>query len=52
MNATSGIAKAGNEAYKYLNTEQALQDPVYFAQHFQPPGLKKYWTKLTPKNPP
>ena len=52
MNASSGLAEAGYEAYKYLNTEQALQDPVYLAHHFQPDGLKKYWAKLAPGSTP
>jgi hypothetical protein len=43
MNVTSGMAKAGYDAYKFLKTEQALQDPVYFARHIQPAGLKQYW---------
>ncbi|TKA74399.1 hypothetical protein B0A55_04528 [Friedmanniomyces simplex] len=47
MNA-SGMAEGGYEAYKYLTTEQALQDPVYFAHHFQPPGLEQYWSLLDP----
>ncbi|MCJ1353750.1 MAG: hypothetical protein MMC33_003737 [Icmadophila ericetorum] len=37
LNQTSGLALAGYEAYKYLNNEQALEDAVYFATHFQPP---------------
>lgn len=37
-NETTGIAKDGHDAYKYLNNEQALEDAAYFAQHFQPPG--------------
>ena len=47
-----GMAKGGYSAYKYLNTEQALQDPVYFAHHFEPPGLEKYWSLLNPKYTP
>lgn len=52
MNATTGMAEGGYSAYKYLNTEQALQDPVYFAQNFQPPGLEKYWSLLSPEYTP
>ena len=52
MNATTGMAEAGYEAYKYLNTEQALQDPVYFAQNFEPPGLEPYWSLLKPSQTP
>ncbi|CZR68601.1 uncharacterized protein PAC_18500 [Phialocephala subalpina] len=37
-NKTTGIAFDGYDAYKYLNNEQALEDVVYFAEHFQPPG--------------
>jgi hypothetical protein len=36
--STTGLAIDGYDAYKYLNNEQALQDAVYFATHFQPPG--------------
>lgn len=52
MNATSGMAEAGYAAYKYLNTEQALQDPVYFARNFKPPGMEKYWSLLNPDYTP
>jgi hypothetical protein len=48
----SGRPTAGYEAYKYLNTEQALQDPVCFAQNFQPPGLEAYWDDLKPERTP
>ena len=49
---SDGMAVDGYAAYKYLTTEQALQDPVYFAHHFQPPGLKQYWSSLSPKSTP
>ena len=52
MNCTSGRALDGYAAYQYLNTEQALQDTVYFADHFQPPGLEKHWSMLSPKYTP
>lgn len=48
----SGMAEGGYAAYKYLNTEQALQDPVYFANHFEPPGLEQYWSLLKPDSAP
>ena len=50
--ADSGMAKDGYAAYKYLNTEQALQDPVYFAHNFEPPGLEKHWSMLKPDKTP
>jgi hypothetical protein len=37
-NATTGVETAEYEAYKYLTDDQALEDVVYFAQNFQPPG--------------
>lgn len=49
---SSGFAMDGYAAYQYLNTEQALQDPVYFAHHFQPPGLEDYWSMLKPDSTP
>ena len=52
VNTKTGMAKDGYAAYKYLNTEQALQDPVYFANHFQPPGLESYWSSLSPQKTP
>lgn len=52
MNSTTGMAIAGYEAYKYLNTEQALQDPVYFASTFEPVGLEKFWSLLKPEYTP
>ena len=48
----SGMAEGGYSAYKYLTTEQALQDPVYFAHHFEPPGLEMYWSLLKPEYTP
>lgn len=52
VNATSGMAEGGYEAYRYLNTEQALQDPVYFAHNFKPPGLEQYWNSFAPDRTP
>ena len=52
VNTTTGLAEGGYSAYKYLNTEQALQDPVYFANNFQPPDLERYWSMLSPKKAP
>ena len=52
MNSSTGLADGGQDAYKYLNTEQALSDPVYFANHFQPPGLKDQWSILKPDSTP
>ncbi|KAK5164084.1 uncharacterized protein LTR77_010175 [Saxophila tyrrhenica] len=51
MNA-DGMAEGGYDAYKYLTTEQALQDPVYFAHHFEPPGLEHCWDELKPETTP
>ena len=48
----NGLAEGGYSAYKYLTTEQALQDPVYFAHNFEPPGLEKYWSLLKPEYTP
>lgn len=48
----SGVAEGGYQAYKYLTTEQALEDVVYFAHHFQPPGLETYWSLLHPSHSP
>jgi hypothetical protein len=36
----TGVALAGYDAYQYLTNEQALEDVVYFAKNFQPPGYK------------
>ncbi|KAK4546050.1 hypothetical protein LTR36_002187 [Oleoguttula mirabilis] len=46
------MAEGGYEAYKYLDTEQALQDPVCSAHHFEPPGLERYWSLLDPSFTP
>lgn len=51
INQTTG-ALMDFDGYSYLNTEQALQDTVYFANHFQPPGLEEYWSSLSPKTTP
>lgn len=52
MDAETGMPKDGYNAYKYLNTEQALQDPVYFAHNFEPPSLENYWPLLAPECTP
>lgn len=52
IDPTTGIAPAGWDAYKYLTTEQALEDVVYLAEHFQPTGLEQYWTQLQPSQTP
>ncbi|TKA61744.1 hypothetical protein B0A55_10594 [Friedmanniomyces simplex] len=39
-------------AYRYLNTEQALEDAVFLATHFQPPGLEHFWDDLKPERAP
>ena len=44
LNSSSGIFRDGVDAYRYLTIEQALEDVVYFAKHFAPPG---YDTKLS-----
>ena len=49
---SSGRPDAGYEAYQYLTTEQSLEDPVYFAHHFEPPGLEAYWSLLHPAYTP
>ena len=36
IDESTDMPKAGYEAYKYLTNEQALEDAVYFATHFQP----------------
>ncbi|MCJ1285832.1 hypothetical protein MMC26_005173 [Xylographa opegraphella] len=41
INESTGLALAGHDAYKYLNNEQAMEDAVYLATHFQPPGYSK-----------
>ena len=52
MNATTGKAEAGYAAYKYLDTEQALEDTVYFTQNFQPAELEEFWPLLKPSETP
>jgi hypothetical protein len=49
---TTGMPEIGYQAYQYLNTEQALQDPVYFANHFRPPGLEQHWDVMKPSQSP
>jgi hypothetical protein len=39
VNDTTGLAIDGYDAYQYLTTEQALEDAVFFAQHFRPDGF-------------
>jgi hypothetical protein len=48
----NGTQEERREAYQYLNTEQALEDTVYFASHFKPNGLKRHWNSLGPKVTP
>lgn len=52
LNATTLMPANPAQAYPYLTTEQALQDPVYFAHHFQPPGLEAHWPRLHPSRTP
>ena len=49
---SSTVAIDGYDAYKYLNLEQALEDVVYFAKHFQPADLDTYWSLLKPTRTP
>jgi hypothetical protein len=37
----TGVALAGEEAYRYLDNEQALEDAVYLAKNFWPPGYSE-----------
>ncbi|KAK3110944.1 hypothetical protein LTR53_014257 [Teratosphaeriaceae sp. CCFEE 6253] len=46
IDSLTGMAPDGFEAYQYLTTEQALEDTVYFAQHFQPAGFSSNATSL------
>ena len=43
----TGLALAAADAYKYLTNEQALEDAVYFATHFLPPGQAEAVTAST-----
>ncbi|KAF4547744.1 Serine carboxypeptidase S28-like protein [Elsinoe fawcettii] len=40
------------ETYQYLNTEQALEDAVYFANNFRPAGLEQHYEQLSPSRTP
>ena len=48
----TGVCPAGYSAYQYLTTEQALEDVVYFAEHFKPAGLESHWQALAPGETP
>lgn len=48
----TGYATGGSEAYRYLTTEQALEDMVFFANNFHPEGLENYWQRLHPSSTP
>lgn len=52
VDADTGLCPAGYSAYQYLTTEQALEDVVYFAEHFKPTGLESHWQKLAPGETP
>ncbi|KAF7507600.1 hypothetical protein GJ744_010270 [Endocarpon pusillum] len=51
LDKDTGKALEGYDAYKYLNNEQALEDTVYFASNFKPPGYEDS-TSLSPSNTP
>lgn len=51
INQTTGDLLDYN-GYALLNTEQALEDTVYFANHFQPTGLEQYWPIFSPNTTP
>ena len=53
LNSSSGIFEAGVDAYRHLTVEQALEDVVYFAKHFAPPGYNpKLSQYLSPSKTP
>jgi hypothetical protein len=47
-----GTQEERQEAYQHLNTDQALEDTVYFASHFEPDSLERHWGRLSPKVTP
>lgn len=47
-----GTQAEREEAYRCLNTELALEDAVFFALHFEPPGLEDLWEALKPNATP
>ncbi|THY23412.1 hypothetical protein D6D01_05978 [Aureobasidium pullulans] len=51
ISTTSGRA-VDDSAYRYLNTEQALGDVIYFSKNFRPAGSEPYWSMLDPKYTP
>lgn len=51
LNVTSAPREM-EEAFRYLNTEQALEDTVAFAHDFRPPGLENVWEALQPNATP
>ncbi len=51
LDKDTGKALEGYDAYKFLNNEQALEDTVYFANHFSPPGYEDN-TYLSPSQTP
>jgi len=51
LNATSPPSEM-KAAFQYLNTEQSLEDTVFFAKHFNPPGLEDVWKSLRPNTTP
>lgn len=53
LHSSSGIFEGGVDAYRYLTVEQALEDVVYFAKHFAPPGCTpKLSQYLSPSKTP
>lgn len=53
MDNSTGLPFNGSDAYQYLTTEQALEDVVYFANHFEPRGFgNDIWASLKPQKTP
>ncbi|KAK5046791.1 hypothetical protein LTR84_007145 [Exophiala bonariae] len=48
----TGLLTAGWGGYQYFTVDQSLEDLVYIAQNFQPPGLEAYWDILKPSASP
>ncbi|KAK5945998.1 hypothetical protein PMZ80_000137 [Knufia obscura] len=51
INASTGMV-LDPQGYAYLNTEQALEDTVYFANHFEPARLEDHWGVMKPNSTP
>jgi Serine carboxypeptidase S28 len=52
MDLKTNMPEEGILGYRFLTFELAMEDAVYFANNFKPPGLEEHWKALCPTKSP